>query len=489
MGKGKQDKGQPESNDAFERYRSSDVDQAKARKWFARAKELTNAKNWDYAIQCYLDGLGFWPEAVEEGHQLLRLAASERGARGGKKPGFADTMKYSMTGKDAKKAMLNAAWLLARDPRNASYMEGLLKNANKLHCEDTLAWIGPIYSNAIESEKKLNPKRFALLREVNEEAGDRVSTHGESTLAVEFYERAAAALQLQRQADPKDLSLENELRDLSTKLTILRGKYDSASSFQESMADADGQKDLHDQDRLVQDVENIRRLMARAERELAEAPDNPGKVETLVELLCRQEDQENETRAIKLLLEKHQTYGDFRFRVRAEDIKVKQMRRSYRAARDGGDAERAKTLKLERLRFEIGIYRDRVKQYPTDNRLKYELATRLFQAVKFDEAIPQFQASRVDPKVRIQADLYLGRCFFEKKFHAQAIGTLRKAADSYGIPDDRLAKDLNYWLARALEAEGRTEQAREVYGGILELDYNFRDVRDRLQGLSSAGDA
>ncbi len=468
------------------RYPVTEEDKAKARRWFARAKELTEGKNFDYAIQCYVDGLAHWPEAVEEGHQLLRLAASERNLRGGKKPGFADTMKRSMSGKDAKKAMLNAEWLLSQDPQNISYIEGLFKNANKLHCEDTLKWIGPIYTNACEAEKKLSPKRFALMREVYEEAGDRAAARGEGAIAVEFYELAAAALRTQSHVDPKDRSLENELRDLSTKLTILKGRYGTADTFLESMQDADDQKAIHDQDRKVQSGDDLANLVQRAEKDLEGTPDNPAKIERLVELLCRDEKPENETRAVRILVEKFKAYGDFRLKARAEDIRIKQLRRAVRKARAAKDPAAAKAARIAQLTFEIKSYRERVKQYPTDNKLKFHLATCLFEGGKHDEAIPLFQTSRADPKVRTQADLHLGRCFYAKKFFAQAIGLLTQAVASHEMPDDAVAKELRYWLARSLEAEKRGDEAKKAYGELLQTDYNFRDVRDRLQALTNA---
>ncbi len=484
MAKDKKGKEQLTPAEAAARLVCTDADKAKARKWFARARELVEGKNWDYAIQCYIDGLGFWPEAVEEGHQMLRLAASERNIRGGKRPGIADTMKRSMSGKDAKKAMLNAEWLLAHDPRNISYLEGILKNANKLRCEEALLWVGPLYSNAIESEKKLSPKRFALLREIHEEAGDRASDRREAALAVQFYEGAAEALRKQMQADPKNLDIENDLRDLSTKLTILKGKYESAGTFTESMRNAEQQQGVQDQERMVQDDSDLRRLLSNAETDLESNPDNAGKVETLVGLLCRREDEKDERRAISVLVDKYKTYGDFRYKMRAEDIRAKQMRRTLRAVQERGDTDQAKKLQIELLKFEISAYRERVKQYPTDNRMRFEYALRLFQAGLFDDAIPEFQASRADPKVRMKADLHLGKCFFKKKYYPQAIGTLGKAVEAYEIPDDAIGKDLRYWLARSMAASGGIDEARKVYGQILELDYNFRDVRDRLQALN-----
>lgn len=483
MAKNKQESEPPDPAQQAARYVSTDGDKAKARKWFKRAEELATTKSWDFTIKCYLDGLAFWLEAVEEAHQPLRAAACTRSLTGGKKPGFTETMKYSMSGKDAKKALLNAEWLLSQDPFNVSYMEGMLKNANKLQCDDVIMWIGPVYSNACENEKKLNPKRFGLLREVYEEAGDRAAVREENTLAVECYDGAVRSLRLQAAADPKDLALENELRDLTTKLTILKGKYESADSFQDSMLDAEEQKDAQQLDRKVQAEDTLQRLIEKARRDLDQAPDNAAKIHTVVELLCRRDDEASERQAIDLLVEKFKEYGEYRYRVQAEDIRIKQMRRAYREARQDGDEGRVRKLGTELLTFEIRAYRDRIKHYPTDNRLRFDFAVRLFRGRKFDEAIPEFQAARADPKVRVQADLHIGRCFFEKKFASQAVGTLSQAIESYEFPDDSTAKELRYWLGRSQEAEGRNAEALERYGQILQLDYNFRDVRDRLERL------
>jgi len=43
--------------------------------------------------------------------------------------------------------------------------------------------------------------------------------------------------------------------------------------------------------------------------------------------------------------------------------------------------------------------------------------------------------------------------------------------------------NLNYWLARTLEASKETEEARKVYGHLIQLDYNFLDARMRLEKL------
>jgi tetratricopeptide (TPR) repeat protein len=108
---------------------------------------------------------------------------------------------------------------------------------------------------------------------------------------------------------------------------------------------------------------------------------------------------------------------------------------------------------------------------------------RYFRGGRFDEAIPLFQSARNDPRNRASAGMYLGRCFFRKGYHSQAISTLREAIQHYEHSDDELAKNMQYWLGRAQEEAKQVEEARKTYGALLQLDYNFRDVRDRLDGL------
>ena len=66
----------------------SDADKQKARRWFQQGKTVVETRNYEYGIECYITGLGFWPEAVEEGHMLLRAISVARLNAGGKKPGM-----------------------------------------------------------------------------------------------------------------------------------------------------------------------------------------------------------------------------------------------------------------------------------------------------------------------------------------------------------------------------------------------------------------
>ncbi len=466
------------------RYDVTDAKCKSAKRWFEQARKLVDQRNYDYAIKSFAEGLSLNPEAVEEGHMPLRGCGVARWQTGGKKPGMRDGVKYSMSAKDPAKAMVNAAWLLAHDPQSATYAEGLLKNANKAHCDRTALWIAPILLENLKNEKKPSPKKFTALKDYCEEVGDRCQARGEMAEALKAFEIGLEALAAQQSIDSKNRDIGNIIRNLSTKLTILRGNYQSADSFRDSMQDSGSQSRLHDQDRIVQSEERQSELVQHAKEEMEANPEVEAKVITYVNLLIKDEDDSREAQAIKLLIEKFKDTGNYRFKLRADDIAVRQMGRNARKAKKAGDDEGYKALIKRRLAFEVGAYKERVSKYPTDLRLKYEYARRLFQLSKFDEAIPLLQQARSDPKARHSCSLYLGRCFFQKNLFAQAASILSDAIEDYELTDDDMAKELNYWLGRSQEDNKDAAEAKKTYGKLLQVDYNYRDVRSRIEGLS-----
>ena len=209
----------------------------------------------------------------------------------------------------------------------------------------------------------------------------------------------------------------------------------------------------------------------------------------LIDLLCRRENEEDEQKAIGILLAEYKRTEAYRRKHLADDIRMKQLTRKVRSAVKAGAEEAIKEHQLASLRFDLSVFKERVDQYPTDNRVKFEYARRLFQAGKYDEAIPLFQGARVDPKNRTACGMYMGRCFFKKGYFSQAISTLETELGAYEFSDDQVAKSMRYWLGRSQEASGNVEAARETYGKLLEMDYTYKDVRGRLDGLSAAGEA
>lgn len=479
----KSDKPSPQPpGDEGARLTTSPENQAKARKWFTRAREWAEKRQWDGALEYYVNGLELWPDAVEEALKPLHGCSVARRHGGGAKPGFTETLKRSTTDKNALQAFVNSLWLFGHDPDNLSYLEGIVKNAARLGAADAALWSGGVLFKALENNPKVSIKQFQLLTQHMEEMGDRAANWGDSTLALAFFNLGIDTYNIWRRRHPRDQSVENSLRNLSTKLTILKGKYKDGS-YRDSIVDIEKAEELHDLDRSQQTDERLNELIEKARLSYEQTRTDPSAIKDYVDILRRRERTDEETVAIGVLVEAFKNSGEYRWKQMADDIRMKQLNREGRRIAKSGDREAHTEHRVKQLRFELNVFRERVARYPTDNRMKFELAKRLFQAGRYDEAIPLFQAARIDPKNRAECGLYLGRCFFKKTYYSQAVDMLREARDAYEFSDDDLAKEMAYYLGRAYEATGETESARKVYGQILQVDYNYRDVRARLDGL------
>lgn len=466
-------------------------DKSRARQWFKKAEDLRERRDYDYAIECYIKGLEFWPEAVEEGHMPLRSLAIQRQQVGGKKPGLMDSMKMSMTGKDATRAMLNAEHLLALDPYNPGYAEGLLRNANKGGYVATCKWAAGIALDTLKKEKKPNKNRFATFRQIAVEAAGKAAENGDSGSETWLLEQAVASLDYLVARLPPDEGVRNELRDLAGKLTIARGKYQEAGDFRESLQDADKQKLLHDSERVRQSEETYEALLENARREWEASPTVPAKINAYVDVLLRPERDDLEDQAIAVLTKSHEDSRNYSFKLRADDIRLRQLHRRasqlIAKARQSGaadDKQQARLAALEHRQMTVEIYRERVAKYPTDLRLKYRLGAALFESGEYDEAIPVLQGAQQDPRSRSRCQLMLGRAFFEKGSPAQAAEVLREALEKYELTDDH-SKELLYWLGRAFEQAGKAAEAKDAFGRLLRQDYNYMngDARQRLESL------
>ena len=474
----------------------SDADKQKARRWFQQGKTVVETRNYEYGIECYITGLGFWPEAVEEGHMLLRAISVARLNAGGKKPGMREAYKKPMTGKDAKQCMLNAELLLSKDPKKIEYAEGILKNADKAGFNDTVKWIAPILLNLIKAEKKPNTTKLRLMRQILESAGERIADQGDHTLAVQCLEYAVNAQDLVARLNKDDGVAKDDLKDIMSRLTIVRGRYRDGEDFRDSLKDADGAKLLHDADRVVQADDAVDNLIAAARKELEANPGVPAKISGLVDHLLRRERKAEEDEAISILRKEYARTHNYSFKKSADDIVLKQLNRQVRdlkvRARESGldaDEQQLRLAVMDQRETEISIQTERCEKYPTDLREKFRLASALFKAERWDDAIPLFQEAQNEPKYRTRSKLLMGRSFFEREIFEQAAAVLQEVNDEYEVAGDDLSKELMYWLGRSLEQDGRIGQAVSAYGKLLRQDYNYLkgEVRKRLDDLKNRG--
>src|SRR5205814_1136469 len=181
----------------------------------------------------------------------------------------------------------------------------------------------------------------------------------------------------------------------------------------------------------------------------------------------------------------------FRFRQRVGKLQMAQLQRQERMLRkamqdnpnDGEARKNYDEVKREQLEFELKEFTLWAENYPTDLSLRYSMALRLFYLKRYDEAIPVFQQARQDPKVKVEASIYLGRSFLEAGFVDEAIETLQAVIDEYQLKGDDRSKEMYYWQGRALEHKGNIDLAIKRYSQVAQWEFTYKDVQGRIKQL------
>ena len=451
---------------------------AKAKSFFEKAEKLAQTNNFDYAIDMYLEGLQYTPDAVEQGHLPLCELALQRQGKGLKKPNMMERVKR-MRGKTPLEQMLNAEYLFAKDPDHLPYAESMLKAAIAGGYNKTANWIANLIFQTNNASQKPSAHTYILLKDSYKALGE--------------FDKAVAACQRAARLRPEDGALADEFKNLSAELTMARGKYDTEGDFRKSIKDREIQEKLHAQASVVKTDDYRTQAVEDARRKIAQNPNLPSNIFELADALSDLENDQAENDAIALLENTYKAKSDFSFKQRAGLLRIKQLKRKIRQAKaaleTNPDDTQSKTelglLSAHLNNTELEHYRLCVENYPTDLEAKYEYALRLLQNEQYNEAIPLFQEAQRDPRHKIAAMNKIGFSFFMKGWLDDAIDIFTKAIDSYKIKDDATGKELRYNLAYAYEQKGQTDKALEMYRKIAQLDFAYKDVSQRVEKLRS----
>ena len=451
---------------------------AKAKAFFEKARKVAETNNVDYAIDMYLQGLRYSPDALEEGHLPLCELALQRQGRGGKKPSMVEKMKH-LRGKTPLEQMLNAEYLFAKDPEHLPYGEAMLKAAVAGGYKKTANWIANLVFQTNNAAQKPSAQTYILLKD--------------SYAALGQFDKAVVACQRASRLRPEDGELADEFKNLSAELTMARGKYDKEGDFRKAIKDREGQEKLHAQASVVKTEDYRFKAVEDARRKMAQNPNMPANIFGLADALSDMETDQAENDAIALLESTYITKKDFSYKQRAGQLRIKQLKRKIREAKatleTNPDDAQTKAA-LEQLsgqlnNAELEHYQLSVQNYPTNLAAKYEYALRLVRNEQYNEAIPLFQEAQKDPRRKIASMSKIGFCFFMKGWLADAIDVFSKAIESHELKDDAAGKELRYNLARAYEQQGETEKALEIYRKIAQLDFAYKDVSQRVDKLRS----
>jgi tetratricopeptide (TPR) repeat protein len=113
-----------------------------------------------------------------------------------------------------------------------------------------------------------------------------------------------------------------------------------------------------------------------------------------------------------------------------------------------------------------------------DHQAHYDLGIAFREMGLLDEAISEFQKALRAPEVRLRTSEVLGEVFFEQGRPAVAEAVLRGVEGDPGGDAEKIG--VLYWLARALDSQGKHREAVGYYQRIIAVDVSFRDASERL---------
>ena len=299
-------------------------DQRKANRFFEHAAAVAQSRNHEYAIECYINGLRHEPDKLEA-HQALREVALQRKVAGGKPAGF--TEKFKKGGKDPIDKLLSVEALWAKDPLNVSHMVDVMTRASEadqaleeLDLSPMIAWISRIVVEANQTAKAPNKNVYIKARD--------------SFAQIQEFGSAVHACQLALAMDKNNTALQQDLKNLDAERTMQEGGYEDAvgeeGGFHGQVKDIEKQQQLERDNSSAKTSSAIDEDIQRRRVEYEEDPHDTDRLGKLVSALVRKETNEAEEEAIKLLASAMEQTGQYRYKVRIGDIRMRQINRRLR---------------------------------------------------------------------------------------------------------------------------------------------------------------
>ena len=444
---------------------------------FDRAQQATVHSNFDYAIALYLEGLRYDPQDIEKGHKGLREATVRRKSQGkggglGKLVSQIKSAVFQMLGR-RKDAMLALEAALAHDPKNVMYLTQMMQLARRLEYVDVAIWSGELAAEETLKTKKPQKQIFTTLADMYEDQ--------------RRFRDAVEALNQAIKIDPSDRTLDKRARDLAASSSIEDSRLESVTDFHDMIRDR-RQASASATQQVIRTEEQLDDQYDELKAALDADPQDPAKMQALADCEAR---RGNLDTAMTLLKQALAQSKDYRYKARMDDIRMAEYRARLREldAEIEANPDRAdlkaehKKISREQDAFELTVYQERQRQYPTELGIRLELGIRQHRRGLHDEAIVSFQQASRDPKRHVQALDLLGKCFYAKKLYQEAQNQFETALQHHELTGDAMAKELQYNLAMTLEIQGNLPGAIEWFSRIVQQDYQYRDAAKRLESL------
>ena len=449
-------------------------------KYLDKARDCVKKKNFEYAVTMYLEHLKAHPEDVDSRKELR--AAERLQMKIGGTPNIFTRKKLDFgvqairIGKDPEKAMISCEETLKQWPDCVPALLKLGEAAAHAKHDDVAIMA---FEDALGVDKE-SKEGLRLLGRVYKNVATAKEDPQEKRKCMES---ALKCFQRLSKLDPKDKEALDEVKNIPA--TMTSSVFQQGGTFSK-LIDKDKASSLEKQTQRIRTPEQALERISEYEATVQKTPRDTKTIRLIAELYYKHTDQHDEAlswleRGLKVEPQNF-LLAELRGTILIERLEKQLTQLREQAKRDPSVEAKVKALEAKKQTLEIEEYKKRCEAHPTEYGIRFDLGKALWDAARVDEAIPELQKAKADARKKAEAGYYLGRCFMKKQVFNMAVKEFKAAREDL-VDMDGLKKEITYMLARIYEQAKKPEEARAEYESIAEVDFNYRDVTKRLEGL------
>jgi len=432
--------------------------------------------NLDYAIDLLLQCVEMEPGLLRarkflRGAQVQRLKRQKPTALSSiinqitGLPLVVKAMLLTQAGKGGK-AVVAAEKLLCKDPLNINFLHVFADAADKAGLPETAI-------QTLEIARDHFPDNAKVLRWL----GDLYVEAGATKDGLACFEKLA-------KLKPQDPEVVRKLKDAMALNSMAKDGWteaaDTGGTFREMVRDTEEAVTLEREAKAVKSDRDADSLIANALAKIEAEPENINYYRSLARLYTQKHAYDEAVQTLERALEI--SPGDPELDQLMAGVRTEQYDHRIAELRSAGDSAGAEEAEAERKAFVEQSLVERIKRYPNDLRLRYELGVALFNKQQYNEAIQQFQLSQRSPKHRAKSLYYLAMGFKTKGQYDLALEQLEAAAAEMPTMDNA-KKDVIYEMGQLAETTGDTAKAAEYYKTIYQVDIGYKDIAEKIENL------
>ncbi len=443
-------------------------------KFLARADQAFKRRNYDYAVQMYLEALQVAPENIEarKNFRKVLIHATKEGSK--IKPPAARTLVLS---KDPKVQLAENEKAVAKDPRSLKYNMRVADALQKLELFEAAA---AVYQFVIDHCDKGKDNVEAM------KAGAQAYVQAKKPeLATKLLSKALRLV-------PHDKELGDLQRNIAASSTLQ--SISSAQSSRHMLKDSQKTSELELLNKKVLSTDELKRAMGIINDRLKTTPLDKGMIKKKAEIFTKARQYDN---AHKWLISRYDDLGQpsdimelavkYKMQYFSYLSKLCEKKAQEEPAKAAAYKKKLQEITSERKAFELQEYQRQVDEAPADLDKRYLLGKTLINAGRFQDAVEHLQKALKSPRAGKISGVLLGRCFIHMNRLELAAKQFQSLQESLNENDDDLQLETRYWLADVYEKQGNSKLAKELFQDLFMQNASFKDVGarlDKIQGRS-----